>query len=83
MSFQFGTNWPGYMETVGNIAGPLLAYEILRSLVGSEMCIRDRQKMETERLVQLLRLGSKVYKLYEFRDRLKIIPGSKARKGDA
>jgi cytochrome d ubiquinol oxidase subunit I len=29
MSFQFGTNWPGYMETVGNIAGPLLGYEIL------------------------------------------------------
>ncbi|RWO60584.1 cytochrome ubiquinol oxidase subunit I [Mesorhizobium sp.] len=29
MSFQFGTNWPGYMEIVGNIAGPLLAYEIL------------------------------------------------------
>ena len=28
-SFQFGTNWPGYMEKVGNIAGPLLAYEIL------------------------------------------------------
>ena len=29
MSFQFGTNWPGYMTTVGNIAGPLLAYEVL------------------------------------------------------
>lgn len=29
MSFQFGTNWPGFMEAVGNIAGPLLAYEIL------------------------------------------------------
>ncbi|WP_057832194.1 cytochrome ubiquinol oxidase subunit I [Colwellia sp. TT2012] len=29
MSFQFGTNWPKYMETVGNIAGPLLGYEIL------------------------------------------------------
>ena len=29
MSFQFGTNWPGFMETVGNIAGPLLAYEIM------------------------------------------------------
>jgi cytochrome d ubiquinol oxidase subunit I len=29
MSFQFGTNWPGYMERVGNIAGPLLAYEVL------------------------------------------------------
>src|SRR5258708_35114070 len=29
MSFQFGTNWPGYMKTVVNIAGPLLSYEIL------------------------------------------------------
>src|SRR2546427_686191 len=29
MSFQFGTNWPGYMQRVGNIAGPLLAYEVL------------------------------------------------------
>lgn len=29
MSFQFGTNWPGFMERVGNIAGPLLGYEIL------------------------------------------------------
>jgi cytochrome d ubiquinol oxidase subunit I len=29
MSFQFGTNWPGFMLAVGNIAGPLLAYEVL------------------------------------------------------
>ena len=29
MSFQFGTNWPGFMDSVGNIAGPLLAYEVL------------------------------------------------------
>jgi cytochrome bd ubiquinol oxidase subunit I len=29
MSFQFGTNWPGFMQSVGNIAGPLLAYEVL------------------------------------------------------
>jgi cytochrome bd ubiquinol oxidase subunit I len=29
MSFQFGTNWPGFMEEVGNIAGPLLGYEVL------------------------------------------------------
>lgn len=29
MSFQFGTNWPGFMNKVGNIAGPLLAYEVL------------------------------------------------------
>ncbi len=29
MSFQFGTNWPGFMNSVGNIAGPLLGYEVL------------------------------------------------------
>ncbi len=29
MSFQFGTNWPGFMEQVGNVAGPLLGYEVL------------------------------------------------------
>ena len=29
MSFQFGTNWPGYMNSVGAIAGPLLGYEVL------------------------------------------------------
>lgn len=29
MSFQFGTNWPGFMQKVGNVAGPLLAYEVL------------------------------------------------------
>jgi cytochrome d ubiquinol oxidase subunit I len=29
MSFQFGTNWPGFMEHAGNIAGPLLGYEVL------------------------------------------------------
>ena len=29
MSFQFGTNWPGFMMTVGNVAGPLLGYEVL------------------------------------------------------
>ena len=29
MSFQFGTNWPGFMQKVGDIAGPLLGYEVL------------------------------------------------------
>src|SRR5688572_30045044 len=29
MEFQFGTNWPNFMNTVGAIAGPLLAYEVL------------------------------------------------------
>lgn len=29
MSFQFGTNWPGFMARAGNIAGPLLGYEVL------------------------------------------------------
>lgn len=29
MSFQFGTNWPGFMARAGNVAGPLLGYEVL------------------------------------------------------
>lgn len=29
MSFQFGTNWPGFMNKVGAIAGPLLGYEVM------------------------------------------------------
>ncbi len=29
MSFQFGTNWAGFMNTVGDVAGPLLAYEVM------------------------------------------------------
>ena len=29
MSFQFGTNWPGFTEVTGNISGPLLGYEVL------------------------------------------------------
>lgn len=29
MSFQFGTNWPGFMLSMGNVAGPLLAYEVI------------------------------------------------------
>ena len=29
MSFQFGTNWPGFMQHAGNVAGPLLGYEVL------------------------------------------------------
>lgn len=29
MHFQFGTNWPGFMERAGNVAGPLLGYEVL------------------------------------------------------
>lgn len=41
----------------------------------------DMQKMETERLVQLLKLGTKIYKLYELRDKIKLIPGEKSGKG--
>ena len=41
MSFQFGTNWPGFMMAVGNIAGPLLAYEVLTAffLEATFLCI--------------------------------------------
>lgn len=42
---------------------------------------QDMQKMETQRLVQLLKLGSKIYKLYELRNKIKLIPGSKSGRG--
>jgi DNA-binding transcriptional regulator GbsR (MarR family) len=38
----------------------------------------DMEKLETERLVQLLSLGSKVAKVLEMKDRLFVIPGRKA-----
>ncbi|MFX4450798.1 cytochrome ubiquinol oxidase subunit I, partial [Acinetobacter baumannii] len=37
--FQFGTNWPGFMKTVGNIAGPLLAYEVLTAFFLEATCL--------------------------------------------
>ena len=39
MSFQFGTNWPGFMEKVGNVAGPLLAYEVLTAFFLEAACL--------------------------------------------
>lgn len=41
---------------------------------------QDIEKMETERLVNLLQLGSRVYRLYEMKDKLKLIPGGKKEK---
>jgi cytochrome bd ubiquinol oxidase subunit I len=29
MSYQFGTNWSGFSDKVGNILGPLMAFEVL------------------------------------------------------
>lgn len=43
---------------------------------------QDMQKMETTRLIQLLKLGSKIYKLYEMRDKLKLVPGGRAKTGE-
>jgi len=37
----------------------------------------EMQKMETERLVNLLKMGSKVYKLYEMKNKLTVMPGGK------
>lgn len=42
----------------------------------------DMQKMETERLVNLLRLGSKVYKLYEMKDKIFVVKGGKGQKDE-
>lgn len=37
----------------------------------------EMQKIETEQLVNLLKLGSKVYKLYEMKNKLTVITGGK------
>ncbi len=38
----------------------------------------DMQKMETEKLVKLLTLGRRIYKLYEMKDKLSVIPGGRS-----
>jgi len=40
----------------------------------------EMKKMETERLVSLLKMGSKVFKLYEMTNKLNVLPRSKSRK---
>jgi DNA-binding transcriptional regulator GbsR (MarR family) len=42
----------------------------------------DMQKMDTDRLVNLLNLGAKVYKLYEMKDKIRLLPGGKSKKAD-
>jgi DNA-binding transcriptional regulator GbsR (MarR family) len=37
----------------------------------------EMQKMETERLINLLKMGSKVYRLYEMTSKIKVLPGGK------
>lgn len=37
----------------------------------------DMQRLETERLVNLLKMGAKVYSLYQMKDKLTVIPGGK------
>jgi DNA-binding transcriptional regulator GbsR (MarR family) len=43
----------------------------------------DVQKLETERLIQLLTLGSKVVKILDMKDRLFALPGGKAMSKEA
>ena len=60
MSFQFGTNWPGYMQKVGNIAGPLLAYEVLTAffleatMLGVMLFARERVSETTHTVATFL-----------------------------
>ena len=63
MSFQFGTNWPGFMEKVGNIAGPLLAYEVLTAffleatMLGIMLFGRERVSERVHTVATLLVAG--------------------------
>ena len=50
-------------------------HELIELLTG---WYADVQKLETERLIQLLSLGSKVVKVLELKDRLFVMPGGKA-----
>jgi DNA-binding transcriptional regulator GbsR (MarR family) len=43
---------------------------------------QDVQKLETDRLVQLLTLGSKVQKILELKDRLFVVPGGRTKRGN-
>ncbi|MFA7554663.1 MAG: cytochrome ubiquinol oxidase subunit I [Spongiibacteraceae bacterium] len=60
MSFQFGTNWPGFMERAGNIAGPLLGYEVLTaffleaSFLGIMLFGKDRVSNRTHLIATFL-----------------------------
>ena len=60
MSFQFGTNWPGFMEKAGNIAGPLLGYEVLTaffleaSFLGIMLFGKDRVSSRTHLIATFL-----------------------------
>lgn len=40
----------------------------------------DIQKLETQTLIQLLEVGSKVQKVFEMKDRLKVVTGGKSRR---
>lgn len=48
LSYEFGTNWSGFSRTLGNVLGPLLAYEVLTaffleaSFLGILLFGRDR-----------------------------------------
>lgn len=60
MSFQFGTNWPGFMLKAGNIAGPLLGYEVLTAFfleatfLGVMLFGHDRVSERTHLIATLL-----------------------------
>jgi DNA-binding transcriptional regulator GbsR (MarR family) len=44
---------------------------------------QDIQKLETETLIQLLEVGSKVQKVFQMKDQLKVVVGGKARRSKA
>jgi DNA-binding transcriptional regulator GbsR (MarR family) len=55
-------------------------HDLLELLMG---WYADVQRLETERLVQLLTLGSKVQKILEMKDRLLLLPGGHSRRRES
>ncbi len=54
-------------------------HELIELLTG---WYAEMQRLETDRLVQLLTLGSKVVKVLEMKDRLFVLPGGRAKKSE-
>lgn len=54
-------------------------HELIELLTG---WYAEMQRLETERLVQLLTLGAKVVKVLEMKDRLFVLPGGRAKKSE-
>ena len=74
----------GVMLETSDHTGEQYAQEKIREMHDLiEMLVQwydDMQRLDTERLVNLLSMGSKVYRLYQMKDKLNLLPGGKPKR---